>query len=81
QRREEAGMFRLVPLDGKLVRGPDDQLVVVEGDRLGGFEPGLDRVIGDFLSRVLQDALPCFFGSQLHLCSKNVVGWSQGRAR
>src|SRR5205814_8961322 len=37
--REDAGVLRLIPLDGKLIRCAEDQPPVVERDRLGWLEP------------------------------------------
>ena len=65
-------MLGLVPFYRELVRRADDQPPFVEGDRLGGLEPGPDRVIRKFAMRLVEDALPCVFCGQLHRDSKTV---------
>jgi hypothetical protein len=37
-------MLGFIPLGRKLVRGADNETPVVEGNGLGGLEPGTDRV-------------------------------------
>ena len=63
---EQRGVLGFVPLHGELVGHAQDQPVVLERDRLGGLEPGLEILLGDFAPGVVQNACPGFFGRQLH---------------
>jgi hypothetical protein len=69
----------LVPLGRELIGRGDDQAVVLEGDRLGGFEPGTDHLVRKLATDLIEDALPEFFGGLLlHEASGRVGRW-QGR--
>jgi len=57
---EHSRVLRLVPLDGELIRGPDDQPPVVERDRLGRLEPRPHCRVGEFTPRLVEEALPGF---------------------
>src|SRR3989442_15355844 len=64
--RQDAGVLRLVPFDGELIRGTDDQATVVQRDRDRGLEPRPHRGVGEFAPRLVEEALPSFFSRLLH---------------
>jgi hypothetical protein len=55
-------VFGLVPLYGELIRSADDQAPLVERDWLSRFEPRAYDRVGQFPSRLIEEALPSFFG-------------------
>ena len=65
-------MLGLIPFHGELIRRSDDETALIEGDGLRRLEPGTDRVVWKFAVRLIEDALPCVFGGQLHRYSKAV---------
>ncbi len=59
--RQNRGVLRFVPLDRELVRSAEDQLPLVQRDRLGRLEPSPHRRVGKFTARLFEQALPGFF--------------------
>src|SRR5206468_12992889 len=64
--RQNPGVLRLVPFDGELVGGPDDQATVVQRDRHRWLEPRPYRGVGEFAPRLVEESLPSFFSRLLH---------------
>ena len=60
------------PLATELIRGADDQPPLIERDGLGGLQPRPDRMIRKLTVGLIENALPCVFGGQLHRTSKTV---------
>ena len=61
-RANNPGVLRLVPLYGELVRSAEDQAPLVERNGLRRFEPSAYDRVGQFPSRLIEEALPSFFG-------------------
>src|SRR5438046_9261639 len=56
--RQDAGVLRLVPFDGELIRGTDDQATVVQRDRHRWLEPRPHGGVGQFAPRLVEESLP-----------------------
>ena len=59
-------MLGFVPLRGEPVGCPDEQLLPLDLERFGWFEPGFERLFRQFLSRSIEKARPGFLCSECH---------------
>src|SRR4051794_19110489 len=72
-------MLRFIPLYCELIRCPNDETSFIESDSLGGLEPRTYRVVGKFMVRFVENALPGVFRRQLHRYSKTEGIFSRAR--
>ena len=63
---EEIGVFRLVPVRGELVGGTDKEGITLNGQGLGGLEPGAIRLLRKHLPGSLAEAIPKFGWRKRH---------------
>src|SRR5574338_1174072 len=75
---QDGKMLRLVPLNRKLVRCPNNETLPIERNRLGWFQPAVYGVFGELTRGGFQNLLPRVSCGQLHLGLKQ-VRVNQGR--
>ena len=57
---EEVGVFGLVPVGRKLIRGTDQEGVPFDAEGVGGLEPRAVRLLREHLPGALAQAIPGF---------------------
>src|SRR6476620_2112164 len=72
-------MLGFIPLHRELIRRANDETSFIESDSLGGLEPRTYRVVGKFVVRFVENALPGVFRGQLHRYSKTEGIFSRAR--
>ena len=59
-------MFGVIPVSGELIGSSHKDGVALDGQGFGRLEPGLEGLIGEFLTRAIKEAFPNFCGAERH---------------
>jgi len=59
-------MFGVIPVSGELIGSSYKDGAAFNGQGLGRLKPGLEGLIGEFLSCTIKEAFPNFYGAERH---------------
>jgi hypothetical protein len=59
-------MFGFVPVSGELIGSPYKNGTTFDGESFSRLEPGLESLIGEFLTGAIKEAFPNFCGAERH---------------